>query len=815
MAASRSSLQVINRDHRRLADMRPVAPDPASTPLPLAQAPPLPTPLTRFIGREREVAEIAALLDTTRLLTLTGSGGCGKTRLALQVTTGRAAASPDGVRFVALAALADPALVPHTAAAALGIREEMGVPIGMTLMNTVGDRTVLLILDNCEHLITACATFAADLLRACPAARILATSREPLRVPGETAWRVPSLSVPDPAWALTAARALESEAVQLFVDRARLRSPGFALTDEQAAPVGAICRRLDGMPLALELAAARVTALPVAQLATRLDDALRLLTVGERTAALRHQTLRTALDWGHDLLTADERAVLRRLAVFAGGCDLEAAEAVCAGGDVAREAVLPLLAQLVDKSLVQMEEQGTRGRYRLLEVVRQYARERLNASGEAEHVAQAHADWFHALAVQASPGLNSGEMAAWLERLEAEHDNLRAALRWFLDQRQVESGLRIGASIYLFWYARGYLREGRGWLEAFLALAPSAALSPSGMTTLLFVKYCAGRLAMYQGDYDGAETLLREALLVARASGHQRYIGYALTQLGHLALFQRDFATAREWYAEGLQVRQAQGDREGVAIMTGSLGRVALYERDFARARALLEECLVTFRAIAANTETINVLCDLGQVAIEEGNLALAHDYFTEGLALCEERNIRQGAPHCLEGFAILSAVRQQHERALRLAGAATALREAINAPLPPVVHARLTDAIARSRHALGEAESAAIEGAGRRMPLADAIAEALATAPDEAHVSSGGRAAKQRYGGLTARERAIVAAVAQGRSNREIADTLFIAEKTVEWHVGNCLRKRGFRTRAELAVWAVATGIVPAPPAS
>lgn len=784
----------------------------------------LPVSLTRFIGRDREVTEIIALLATTRLLTLTGTGGCGKTRLTLTVGNRTLAAYPDGVWFAAFATLADPNLVPQAVAAALGVREEGGRPTEEALIEALRDRSLLLIFDNCEHVIAACATLADRLLRTCPNIQILATSREPLRVGGEMTWRVPSLTLPEPDHVTTATKLMESEAVQLFVDRARSRLPMFDLTDANAAAVTEICRQLNGMPLALELAAGCITALGVSQLATRLDDALRLLTTGERTAAPRHQTLRAALDWSYDLLSADERIVLERLAIFAGGCDLEAAEAVCADAEIAHAEIVPLLAQLVEKSLVQMDERDGRARYWLLETVRQYAHMWLETNGEVARVRQRHADWFLALAVQASPGLNGTAMGTWLERLEIEHDNLRAALRWSLEQEQITAGLQIGASIYLFWYARGYLREGRGWLDTLLARTHVVPLSPTDMTTAIFVKYCAGRLAMYQGDYAAADALLQEALAAARDVQHTRYIGYTLTQLGHLALFQGDFTAARAHYTEGLNIRQARGDREGVAIMTGSLGRVAFYERDLAAARALLEACLATFRAMEVNTETISVLCDLGQIAVEQGDLDIAATYFREGLTLCQQRSIRQCIPQCLEGFAAVSAAHGEPERAVRLASAAAVLRSAITAPLPPIVQDRLRQSLAPARQALGERAGVA-ETAGAVMPFDAVIEEAMsATIPDtranednasDQSLTNDRRTAKQQYGGLTQREREVITAVAQGHSNREIADALYVSEKTIEWHVGNCLRKRGFRTRAELAVWAVAAGLLPSPPPS
>lgn len=767
--------------------------------------PTLPVPLTRFIGRERELAEVARLLETTRLLTLTGSGGNGKTRLALAVAARGTATARDGVFLVELADLADETLVPRAVAAALGIHEEPHRPLVDTLADALQIHVPLLLLDNCEHLIAAAAALVTTLLRSCPNLRILATSREALRVPGELTWRVPPLSLPDPTDTHSATRLIASEAVQLFVDRVRLRQPAFVLTDQHAPAVAAICRRLDGMPLALELAAARANALALPELAARLDDALGLLTQGSRTAPPQQQTLRAALDWSYDLLTARERILLRRLAVFAGGCDLTAAEAICCGGEIAPADVLICLANLVDKSLVAMEERATRARYRLLETVRQYAQERLAASGEMDTVADTHAAWYLTFVEQVGPALNGPEMVVWLDRLEEEHDNVRAALQQLLKTEQEEAGLRLCANIFLFWYARDHVNEGRQWFHAFLALPTSSERA----TTRAFAQYSAARLAIYQGDYGTANTLLDSSLALARAQAQDTYVAYALTQLGHVALFQGDFAAARAHYTEALPIRRQLGDPRGIAIVIGSLGRTALFAGDIAAARTYLEESLAIFRRVVAHTDTVGILCDLGYVAIAEDDRARAEAYMREGLTSAQQWDIKHGSAQCLEGYAALAVVCGRHERALRLAGAAESTRQAINHPAPPVLRDWLTRALAPARHALGPAGAAAFT-AGAAMTLDAAVAAALTS---DQPAATDRRPAKERDGGLSAREREVIALVAAGRLNREIADALFVTEKTIEWHVSNSLRKLGFRSRAELAVWAVTADLAPASP--
>ena len=411
----------------------------------------LPAALTSFIGREHDTDELARLLPSTRLLTLTGVGGCGKTRLALEVARSVYARYPDGVWLVELAPIADPALVPQTVATALGIRETPAQPLLTTLTTALKPRRCLLLLDNCEHLLDACATLANTLLLACPGLHILTTSREALGLAGEVSCRVPSLRVP-PLEPLPAAEALDAyAAVQLFVERTRAVQPGFAVTDRNAVAIAQICHRLDGIPLALELAAARVRGLSVDDLAARLDQRFRLLTGGSRAALPRQQTLRATVDWSYDVLSESERAVFARLSVFAGGWDLEAAEAVCAGDGIDQEQVVELLLHLVDKSLVAAEEDAAgRQRYRLLDTLRQYGRDRLLASGQSEAVHGRHAMYYLTLAERAEPELDLPRQAVWIERLALEHSELRSALEWLMAQGEVDPAVRLAGVLSRF-----------------------------------------------------------------------------------------------------------------------------------------------------------------------------------------------------------------------------------------------------------------------------------------------------------------------------------------------------------------------------
>jgi predicted ATPase/class 3 adenylate cyclase len=454
----------------------------------------LPRQLTSFIGRDGEMAEIKQLLSKTALLTLTGAGGCGKTRLALQVAADVLEEFEEGVWLVELAALADSTLVPQTVAAALGVREEPGRPLTETLIDYLRPRQVLLLLDNCEHLLSASAQLADTSLRACPRLRVLVTSREGLGIAGETTYRVPSLSLPDLQHLPPVAALSQFEATRLFVDRAAAAVPSFTLNEQNAPSVAEVCYRLDGIPLAIELAAARVKALPVEQITRRLDDRFRLLTGGSRAALPRQQTLRATIDWSYDLLSEAERMLLRRLSVFAGGWTLEAAEAVGAGEGINDDEVQELLTTLVEKSLVLYEEQRGEARYRLLETVRQYSRERLLESGEMQVVCSRHASFYLNFAEQAEPELRRSDQVGWLNRLDVEHDNLRAALEWsLLGDNQGEVGLRLAGALWWFWLVRSHFTEGRNWLDAAVSRAVDAP-APDQVKVLNGAAYLARRV---------------------------------------------------------------------------------------------------------------------------------------------------------------------------------------------------------------------------------------------------------------------------------------------------------------------------------
>jgi predicted ATPase/DNA-binding SARP family transcriptional activator len=533
-----------------------VATSPQKEPRPIGKHN-LPAPRTSFVGREREMVEVKRTLAMTRLLTLTGTGGSGKTRLALEVARYLVGSYPDGVWLVELAPLSEGDLVAQEVAGALGLSERPQEPLTDTLVDALGDKALLLIIDNCEHLIEAAARLMDALLDSCQRLRVLATSREHLGVSGEVTQLMYSLSLPDTDGGHNGGSNAESlmryEAVRLFVDRARLRLPEFGLTQENAGAVARVCRKLDGIPLAIELATARMGTLAVEQVAQRLEDSLALLTGGSRTAAPRQQTLRATLDWSYELLCEVEQALFRRLSVFAGGWTLEAAETVCSGeggggGVIEQKDVLDLLGGLVDKSLVVGgASTGSAMRYRMLEPIRQYAPEKLEESGEADLVRDRHAAYFLALAQEVE--LDGPEQRLWVERLEGEHDNMREALSWVLERGEADLGLRFGEALWRFWHLRGDLSEGIGWMEEGLAGSDSAA-SPVRVKALEGM----GWLTQLQGDTERAEPTYEEMLELSRELGDKGNVATALNSLGTLALTRGDSERAKALLEENLEV---------------------------------------------------------------------------------------------------------------------------------------------------------------------------------------------------------------------------------------------------------------------
>ena len=724
----------------------------------------LPRQASSFIGRENEIAEVKKLLGQTRLLTLTGAGGSGKTRLSMQVVADMLDAYPDGIWLVELATLSDPGLMPQSVAAVMGLMEQSGKTLTQSLIEHFAARRVLLILDNAEHLLAACGKLAGDLVHACPQLVVLATSREALGIPGELKFRVPSLSTPDPARDVTPEQLSSFDSVRLFVERARLNTPRFAVTAQNAPALASVCHRLDGIPLAIELAAARARSMSVEQLSHRLDQRFRLITGGSRTAPRRQQTLRALIDWSYDLLDSAEKALLCRSSVFAGGWTLEAAEQICTGDEFEDWEVLDLLTSLADKNLVVTEDRSDTNRYRMLETVRQYASERLIESGGVEAVRTRHRDYFLALAEESEPKLVSAEQAELLKRLEAEHENLRAGLSWSLVDAGSRGGLRLCGALQRFWWARGHLSEGREWCARVLGKAGAEAPTPDRAKAL----NGAGGLAYLQGDYPVARVLHQESLAIRRQLGDRRGVASSLNNLGSVARDQGDLASARALFEESLSIARELGDRgyianllgnlgivaheqgdylaaralhvESLAMLRelgdrgriasslGNLGRVAYVQGDYPAARALFEEGLAIARELEDRVSIAGSLNNLGRVARDQGDLASAWALHQEGMVIVRELGDRQGIADSLEGLASVYAALGSSLHAARVWGMAEQLRTEIGSPLPPDERPSYDRRIAAARADVGD-DDASFDRAwqeGRALPLEQAIALAL-----------------------------------------------------------------------------------------
>ena len=767
----------------------------------------LPAVRTSFVRSERALVELKRALAMTRLLTLTGAGGCGKTRLALEVAKDLVSTYPDGVWLVELASLSDPALVPNAMAAALEVRERPDLPLTAALVNSIGSRRMLLVLDNCEHLIDAIARLVDTLLHSCEHLRVLSTSREALGIPGEVNWLVPSLTVPDAEHLPTTQNLAQYEAVQLFVERARSRMPTFVLTPENARSVVEVCRRLDGIPLAIELATARMTALAVDQIAERLEDSLGLLTTGSRTAAPRQRTLKATLGWSYELLSEPERKLFGRLSVFAGGWTLEAAEAVGAKpgarGGIEADEVLNLLSRLVDKSLVVAEiSSDTMPRHRMLEPVRQYAREKL---GETAQVREQHARYYLALAERAEPELVEAEQVAWLERITTEYANLRGALGWFLDeegantQERARMGLRLATALGRFWGIRG-ASEGRVWLEK--GLAKSGASSASLRAKALGE---AGFIAIYHLDPQ-AIAMLEEALALFKElkdkTGQAISINYLAHTTGILGNLGRALTLREE--AEAL-LEEPLEDQRAAAHLHLTVGMLAMLEHDHEQVRRI-EDALALFREAGDLRSCAQCLTIMGIAALSRGDAGDATRAYEEALQLLWQLKDRIGTFYSLIGAAGVAVLRGQPARAVRLFGAGEALRKAIGHPVQPLkqLNYDYEDFLTTTRGALGDTVFEAAFSEGQAMSSEQAIKYALSPEPPEEEAALPTTASEQPQGGvsqdaLTNREREVALLVERELSNRRIALKLSISEHTVAAHIRKILKKLGLRSRTQI----------------
>ena len=861
----------------------------------------LPIQLTSFVGREKELADVKRLLQNTHLLTLIGPGGTGKTRLSIQAAGELLHQYPDGVWFVELAPILDPQLVARTTALAMGLRDEPQRPVIDMLCDYVHEKQILLILDNCEHLVDACARMADRILHAAPETRILASSREALGIGGEVTYRVPSLGLPDISHLPPLESLSQYEAVQLFIDRATAAVPTFAVTNDNAPALAQVCFRLDGIPLALELAAAKIRVLSVEQIAKRLDDRFRLLIGGSRTVLERHQTLRAAIDWSYNLLSPAEQTLFRRLSVFVGGWTLEAAESVCEGGSVKSEDVLYLMEQLINKSLVIKEEEPSESRYHMLETIRQYAHEKLLETEKAAQISDRHLDYFRTFAEKAEFELLNSHQVAWLQQLHFEFDNIRAALEWSQRDR-AEDGLRLCTAIWRFCLRYDYTNELVEKLKKLLqhpqgtrrTLARARALcilpildvwqsgqsDPARQRTLakeglsIYREldnlngeatglYALGvgehqhgdpealsvlleSLALYRSVHNKTDicdvlivisqvstdpiqrqACLEEALALARERGDAITMAGALDNLGNLAIDMGNFSQARSHFEESLKLQLPLG-APGYITTLKYFANLAMREGNLVQARALCNEV----RALSEKAGTtmtwqyIWSLANLGDLELLEGNIAQAKEVLSLAIQLFQKTNGLDGVIYIIERLANLSLKQNQPKRAAQLFAWADAMREKIGDHRPPVEQNSVDEDLAIIHSKLNNAAFAELSEEGRALMMEQAIALAfesieefteikLPSATERAipvAIPSQREAEKQKYGGLTTREREVAAQIAQGKSNQAIAAELFLSLKTVEAHITRILSKLGFTSRAQIAGWAVAKGLAEAP---
>src|SRR6266851_3405431 len=836
------------------------------SPAPHASA--LPTSLTPLLGREQEAQRVCSLLQRSeiRLLTLTGPGGVGKTRLGIHIASDLMHDFANGVCFVSLGPISDPELVIPTIVQALGLPEvgDAGAgtaPQPLQRLNTyLQEKQVLLLLDNFEQVVAA-APALVELLTACAQVKVLVTSRAVLRVSGEYECPVSPLALPSPKELPDARAVAQSPAVALFVQRAMPRLPDFSLTDANAAVIAAICARLDGLPLAIELAAARIKLLPPEALLARLEHRLAVLTSGARGLPARQQTLRSTIKWSYELLSADEQHLFRRLSVFVGGCTLKAVEAVCNEVDHVGLHVLDGVAALLDNSLLQQTEQaGEEPHFVMLETIREYGLECLAARGEREQTRCAHTSYYLELAEEAEPKLSSAEREQWAHRLEREHDNFRAALSWSLEQRRGDPGgrpervggeeaLRLGGALWRFWLLHGHLSEGRQWLEKALAVAVPQV--PSALRAKALGG--AGVLAHYQGDYRQAKVLCEESLALFRELGDKQGMVDSLNGLGLIVgqatRARNDYAVARALYEESLAILRELGDLWGIAETHWDFARVAFYQGDYTAGNPLCEESLAIFRELGDRRRIAEILGSLGgYMAFYQGNYiieltsmeeslaimrelgdrrssarllwalghaafvqddyAKARTFYEEALAILQELGVKWFIASCLDGLAEVAVAQGQPEWAAHLLGAAALLREALGVSPPPYNLANYERAVATTRAQLGEERFAAAWAEGREMTLEQVLAEqGRATTPKVPTIKepTDTVALPPTYPDeLTPREVEILRLVASGLSNAQVAEKLIISPRTVHAHVRSIYSKLGITSRSSATRYAI-----------
>ena len=775
----------------------------------------LPVERTSFVGRRRELGEIRRLLGESRLVTLTGVGGTGKTRLALQVTAQLRRAFQDGVWFVDLTSLRapelpvldvqDPNVLAYPVMVALGMREQPGAGSATAqLVRYLAGRQALLMLDNCEHLLPVCAGLAESLLRGCPRLRILATTREPLSVPGEVLLTVPPLPTPDPGRPISLAELDGVESVTLFVDRVRAFLPGFTVSEDNAGAVAQLCRRVDGLPLAIELAAARMRALTPTQILDRLTERFALLSRGRRTDPERKQTLRGCIEWSFDLCSKPECILWTRLSTFTGGFELDAVEGVCADERLPAGDLLDLVTGLVDKSVLISEHPSEHVRYRMLETILDYGQDKLRASGEQPQLRGRHRDWYVLLTAEAEAEWISPRQAHWLARVDRELPNLRAAFEYNLtDPDGGEVALATASNLLLYWTIRGLQSEGRSWLNQALALSTGATM------TRVKALYASAALASVQADLAAAAGYARQGYDLAAQLGDARAHAIAALADALPTMYRGDLAGAARRWQTALHELADQQTADYLIWRIRALTGVAMTESmlgDFETAARCHEEILAICRPRGELWFSGFALWNLGLGLFKQGDSTGAATRMREGLTCLRSVNDTFASAFCLDALAWIALDEGNPERAATLVGAATQIAHAMGTrpDVFPELSARHEQYEQRTRAVLGEWAYQAAFTRGERMPLDEAVAYAL----EEAHAPeppSGEKTAPAPASPLTRREWQVAELLAQGLSNRDIAERLVIAQRTAEGHVENILAKLGATSRSQVAAWMAA----------
>ncbi|HXA59105.1 MAG TPA: LuxR C-terminal-related transcriptional regulator [Streptosporangiaceae bacterium] len=755
----------------------------------------LPAEVTSFVGRRHEVAEVKRLLSGSHMVTLTGVGGVGKTRLASRVAADLQRAFPDGVWLIELAELDNPDLLAQNVIEAMEIRDHSSRPPVDVLIDHLRERRALLVLDNCEHLLHECGALTETLLRSAPQLRVLATSRQALGIAGEQTLAVPTLPLPNSSPRSPAKSLVKSDAVRLFVERATAVLPDFAVTEGNRDAVERICRRLDGLPLGIELAAVRLRALSVEQLLDRLDDRFRLLTGGSRAVLPRHQTLRALIDWSYALCSDRERLLWARASVFSGDLDLETAEAVCAGEGIAHEEVVDLVIGLVEKSVLIREEHPAGVRYRLLETIREYGRERLIASGQETALQRRHRDYYRRLAAEARAQLFGPDQVAWFARLRLEHANLRTALEYcFAEPGGARTGLGMAADLLYHWISSYYLAEGRCWLDYALAADPE----PSEVRARAL--WANSWLAIIQAEPEAATAMLKESKAIGEQLELESVLGYTALFSGMIAIYRGDADSAIALYEEAVARHRATRDPVGLTLALIRLSLAYSFVGDSARAISTGEEGISVCEAHGEGWHRAYVMMALGIEVWRQGDPRRADALEQESLRFNRSLDGPLGIGLNLEVLAWIAASEEQYPRAARLLGIVATIWQAIGAPLSGyghLVHYH-DECEARTRQALGPAAFLAAFERGAGLSNGEALAYALNEhTPAREPAEEAGQPSP-----LTRREMEIAQLVAQGMSNKGIATELVIAQRTAEGHVEHIMNKLGFNSRAQIAVW-------------